>query len=118
MIADSGKVLSADAVSIGLIVTELVINALKYAFPDGNKTGAVTVRYEVNGTDWNLSYRGQWRRQEGRQQSSPVKGGLGTSLVNALAHQLDAKVKTVSSADGMTISISHATFTARTQMAN
>ena len=50
--------------------------------------------------------------------TSPIKGGLGTSLVKALAHQLDAKVKTVSSADGMTISISHATFTARTRMAS
>jgi chemotaxis protein methyltransferase CheR len=118
VIADSGKVLSSDAVSIGLIITELVINALKYAFPDGRKGGTVVVRYEVNGTDWNLSVSDNGAGKRAPAASSPAKGGLGTSLVNALAHQLDAKVKTASSADGVIVSISHATFTPRTGNAN
>jgi two-component sensor histidine kinase len=42
---------------------------------------------------------------------------LGTSLVNALASQLDAKVKTVSSDRGTCVSVTHATFTARTPLA-
>jgi chemotaxis protein methyltransferase CheR len=113
VIADSGKVLSSDAVSIGLIITELVINALKYAFPDGRKGGTVVVRYEVNGTDWNLSVSDNGAGKRDTAASSPAKGGLGTSLVNALAHQLDATVKPVSSVEGVNVSISHATFTAR-----
>jgi chemotaxis protein methyltransferase CheR len=112
VVSDDGTVLSADAVSLGLIVTELVINAVKYAFPDHSKTATVTVRYEISGADWKLSVSDDG---VGRSDTSgpPVKGGLGTSLVKALAQQLDAKVDTVSSTDGMSVSITHATFVSR-----
>src|SRR5271167_2342060 len=74
--ADKRAVLSADAVSLGLIVTELVINALKYAFPDLSETATVTVRYVVNGTDWKLSVsdNGIGRTEKA---GPPAKGGLG-----------------------------------------
>ncbi len=110
--ADDGSVLSADAVSLGLIVTELVINALKYAFPDSSKVATVMVRYETNGTDWKLSVADNG---VGRIEKSgpPAKGGLGTSLVKALAQQLDAKVEIISSPAGMRITVTHATFVSR-----
>jgi chemotaxis protein methyltransferase CheR len=110
VVADTGSLASADAVSIGLVVTELVINALKYAFPAVRTAAEVLVRYEVNGTDWKLSVsdNGIGRKDD---DGAPKKGGLGTSLVNALAHQLDAKVEVLSSAEGMRVSITHATFT-------
>jgi chemotaxis protein methyltransferase CheR len=112
VLSDPGKVISSSAVSIGLIVTELVINALKYAFPGSKSDALVTVRYDVNGTDWKLSVSDNGiGKKDG--EGSPAKGGLGTSLVNALAHQLDAKVATQSSGDGMMVSITHATFSAR-----
>ena len=108
--AEAGVLASADAVSLGLIVTELVINALKYAFPQNPQSALVSVRYEVNGTDWKLSVtdNGIGRPEGG---TASIKGGLGTSLVNALAHQLDAVVHATSSPKGMTVSITHATFT-------
>lgn len=44
-----------NAASIGLIVTELVINSLKHAFKDTSKDGAIRVSYDVSGTDWQLA---------------------------------------------------------------
>jgi two-component sensor histidine kinase len=102
---DAGARVSADAVSLGLIVTELVINALKYAFSDASTEATVTVRYQENGTGWTLSVtdNGIGKILD----SKPVKGGLGTSLVNALANQLDAKVTTTTGPHGMSIAITH-----------
>src|ERR1700737_1984651 len=48
----------ANAESLGLIVTELVINSLKHAFSENTKDGQITVAYDVSGTDWKLSVAG------------------------------------------------------------
>ena len=111
--ADAATVPSTDAISLGLIVTELVINALKYAFPDQSKAATVSVSYEINGTDWKLSVSDNG---VGRVEHSgpPSKGGLGTSLVKALAQQLDAQVDIINGPTGMSISVTHATFVSRT----
>ena len=55
VVAGPGTVPSEQAVSIGLIVTELVINALKHAFPVDIEAGHVVVGYKVKGTEWTLS---------------------------------------------------------------
>src|SRR6202158_4382530 len=47
-----GHAPSRQAVSIGLLVTELVINALKHAFPAATRAGRVVVAYEVAETNW------------------------------------------------------------------
>lgn len=107
-----GVVPSATAVSIGLVVAELVINALKHAFPDDRDDCQVTVGFEVNGSDWKLvvSDNGVGK---------PIKpavtagGGLGSSLIKALAHQLNAKIDIVTSPRGRSVSVTHATFASR-----
>jgi two-component sensor histidine kinase len=93
-----------------LIVTELILNALKHAFPDGSRSDhKITVRFEVAGSNWKLSVVDNGI-------GAPVgvfaqaKSGLGTSIVNALAQQLDAKVEVLSGASGTTVSVSHTTF--------
>jgi chemotaxis protein methyltransferase CheR len=110
VVAGHGTLISADAVSVGLIVTELVINAVKHAFPEQSPSAEVVVCYEVNGTDWKLSVSDNGvGRPEG--DAARVKGGLGTSLVSALAHQLDAQVTTTNSPGGTTVSVTHTAFT-------
>jgi chemotaxis protein methyltransferase CheR len=104
VVADNATVTSADAVSMGLIVTELVINSLKYAFPAQKDDATVAARYETIGTGWSLSVSDNGvGRAEGA--APPVKGGLGTSLVTALAQQLNAKVDRKSTGHGLRVAI-------------
>jgi len=42
-----------------------------------------------------------------------IKPGLGTSIVKALADQLEARVEVASSSRGTTVSLTYATFTSR-----
>ncbi|MEQ1520717.1 MAG: histidine kinase dimerization/phosphoacceptor domain -containing protein [Aestuariivirga sp.] len=108
VMAGAGTATSEQAVSIGLIVTELVINALKHAFPVTMKSGAISVDYEVKGNDWKLSVSDNGVGMP--KKLDKEKAGLGTTLVKALAHQLQAQVETVTSDKGTTVSITHATF--------
>jgi chemotaxis protein methyltransferase CheR len=103
--ADAGTTLSGEAVSIGLIVTELVMNALKHAFPAGNG-GLISVRYAANEVDWRLSVSDNG---VGLQQDGGYRGrtGLGVAIVEALARQLKAHVETTPQSPGVAVSIIH-----------
>src|SRR5271155_3366556 len=105
--ADPGTGVSAEAVSIGLITTELVINALKHGLPSGsNGGGEILVKYEVDEANWRLSVsdNGVGLQQDGGRRGHT---GLGTTIVEALAHQLKASVELSSRSPGMTVSIVH-----------
>lgn len=106
VVADAGTVPSEQAVSIGLIVTELVMNSLKHAFLANEKAGNVLVGYEVKGKAWKLSVSDNGSGIP--EKLDKKQAGLGTTLVKALAHQLEANVETVSNGKGTTVTISHA----------
>jgi two-component sensor histidine kinase len=111
VLAEGSAASSTQAVSLGLIVTELVINALKHAFPDHKKDGQVVVSYAVDGANWKLSVSDDGVGKADLRDSSKTSG-LGTSLVQALAQQLEARVEGVSTSQGTTVAVTHASSTA------
>jgi two-component sensor histidine kinase len=104
---EGGTATSSQAVSVGLIVTELVINSLKHAFPDDKRRGQVVVAYEIADPNWMLSVSDNGiGKADGS--GGGIEPGLGTSIVKALAQQLHARVEVVSGSSGTTVSITHA----------
>lgn len=99
------SVVHADiSVSLGLIVTELVINALKHAFP-GGRHGKIMVDYRSHGPNWTLSVGDNGVGMPDDPASATP--GLGTSIVEALARQLDARVLVAKAKPGTDVSIIH-----------
>jgi chemotaxis protein methyltransferase CheR len=101
--ASSGGATSGEAVSLGLIVTELVINALKHGFPAGAE-GEIVVSYELRDSGWRLSVADNGSGTQEADGEIP-RAGLGTSIVEALAHQLKATVEKSSGLEGTMVSI-------------
>jgi PAS domain S-box-containing protein len=107
--AEGGTVSSAEAVSIGLIVTELVINAFKHAFV-GRAAGLLVVTYEAAETNWRFAVSDNGiGTLEGQLNLDKTTPGLGTIIVEALAKQLDARVEVARNPRGTTVSITHGT---------
>jgi two-component system, sensor histidine kinase PdtaS len=103
-VAVDGSVTKAEvSVSLGLIVTELVINALKHAFPRHRK-GKICVDYRSDGQAWTLSVRDTGIGMP----KDPGRPGLGTGIVEALAKQLGASVEVAAEDPGTMVSIVHA----------
>jgi two-component sensor histidine kinase len=99
--ADDAVGTSDVAVSLGLIVTELVINALKHAFPN-HRPGKITVTYTLAGGGWTLCVTDDG---VGMGFDPDAKPGLGTGIVEALAKQLQATVDVSDEKPGTKVSI-------------
>lgn len=112
VVCEGGTATARQAESIGLVVTELVMNALKHAFPNEKTEGVITISYELAGTNWMLSVADNGIGRPDGTFAQP-KTGLGTGIIKALSQQLDAQVQTTATRNGTTVSITHATFTAK-----
>lgn len=102
--ADNGTLTPEASVSIGLIVTELVINSLKHAFKD-QLAGAILVDYHSTDENWILAVSDNGIGMPVGFEAMP--GGLGTSIVHALATQLGANIVVTDARPGTQVTISH-----------
>jgi two-component sensor histidine kinase len=92
------------SISLGLVVTELVINALKHAFPDQPK-GTIRIGYNSLGPDWTLTVTDDGVGMgEGR---DAPKAGLGTGIVEALSKNLRGTIETTDAGPGTAVTIQH-----------
>ncbi|MDB5425083.1 MAG: histidine kinase [Phenylobacterium sp.] len=105
LVVKGGGVVDARvSASLGLIVTELVINALKHAFPNG-RSGRITVDFEFQGPNWSLSVADNGVGMPA--DPDQIRPGLGTSIVQALAQQLEATVDVERAHPGTRVAVSH-----------
>jgi two-component sensor histidine kinase len=90
----------AQAVPLGLIVNELVTNAVKYAFAEG-RAGTIWVSLERRSRELVLEVRDDGT---GISQSK-TSSGIGHMLIEALSQQLGGRLAIASSRGGATISV-------------
>jgi len=81
------------AVPLGLIVNELLTNAVKHAFPDGEGTVTVSLRRRNSRVILEVSDDGKGFPEDIDWESSP---SLGLQLVRSLTEQIDGEVEMIS----------------------
>ena len=77
------------AVAIGIIVNELVMNAVKYAYPDG--AGPIHVELKATGDDLELAIADDGVGLNVK--ADPRSTGMGQRIVSAMASKLEASVE-------------------------
>src|ERR1700704_6279849 len=87
--AESVEIDPDRAVAIGIIVNELVMNAVKYAYPDG--AGPIHVELHGQGDNLILSIADDGVGLNVK--SDPRSTGMGQRIVTAMANKLDAHVE-------------------------
>ena len=99
------SVVDADvSLSLGLIITELVVNALKHAFP-GGRAGTIVVTYASDDERWTLCVGDDGIGMPADPEDA--KAGLGSSIVRAVAMQLSAKIVIVATTPGTVVRVVH-----------
>jgi len=92
------------AVSIGLIVNELVTNAAKHAF-GGREGGLIEVRFATHAPGWRLTVtdNGTGMSTEARTKGRP--GGLGQRLIDGFVRQARGTMHVETGTEGTTVTV-------------
>jgi two-component sensor histidine kinase len=101
---DDSAVEAGVSVSLGLIVTELVINALKHAFPD-ERAGIIAVEYRSSDDEWALSVADNGVGMPTGCEAP--QAGLGTGIIEALAKNLSGEIEVNDTGPGTMITVRH-----------
>jgi PAS domain S-box-containing protein len=86
----AGLTLAIDtAIPLSIIVTELLSNAFKHAFPDG-RTGTICISMERQGSEYELAVcdTGAGFKASEAAPKTPGRKGVGMEIIGALAEQL------------------------------
>jgi two-component system, sensor histidine kinase PdtaS len=98
--AESHDLALPSAVPLGLIINELVTNALKYAFPD-ERPGRIVVGFSRDGDHYHLLVE-----DDGIGMSKDIKGGgLGLHLLQGFSRAIDGKIDISSTNSGTSVSL-------------
>ena len=100
--ADSRPLCMDQAVLLGLIVNELVTNAIKHAFPDG-RVGRVSVGFEALGGQLRLCVQDDGVGFADRNRRDT---GIGQDLIAGLSDQLGAELEVQSNGSGSSFHLS------------
>jgi two-component sensor histidine kinase len=80
------------AVAIGIIVNELVMNAVKYAYPDASGPIHVELGHERDDLVLSIADEGVGDSTQENAKSDPRSTGMGQRIVSAMAAKLEASV--------------------------
>jgi two-component sensor histidine kinase len=98
--AESNELPLSIAIPFGLMINELVTNALKYAFPD-DRAGCINVTFARLGNTLCLTVE-----DDGVGMSGEVRGtGIGLRLLNGFARSLKGKIELSSDSSGTRVSV-------------
>ncbi len=91
------------AVPLGLILTELITNAVKYAFPEDRRKGTIEIRLQRKGKDLQLLVK-----DDGQGMPEPIvprqSNSLGYKLIESLTQQIAGELS-IDNRDGTSIQL-------------
>ena len=105
--AEPAEVDPDKAVAVGVVVTELVLNAMKYAYPDGKGPIRVTLQTEASGRIL-LAVEDDGVGREATPVAPGTQKGLGRMIVKAMATKLEAEWGQDESHKGMRVTFGFA----------